>query len=107
MSPKHTVDPIAGLTVHVQLVQLVPKLTLALLEKLLADEAEYAIRGRIVDAKIRVVHLARLAVRLVQNVLLVATKGRRRARLLEMAKPLLAGVREVDAAAVPTVSAIR
>ena len=49
------------------------------------------------------VHLSRLAGCLIQNVLLVATKGRRRARLLEMAKLLLAGVREVDAAAVPTV----
>ena len=100
-------ESITVLTIYVQFVQLIAKLTLALLEKLLANEAEYAIGGRVVDAKIRVVHLARLAVRLVQNVLLVATKGRRRACLLEMAKLLIGGVREVDAAAVPTVSAIR
>ena len=100
-------ESIPVLTIYVQFVQFVAKLTLTLLEKLLADEAEHAIWGRVVDAKIRVVHLARLAVRLVQNVLLVATKGRWCARLLEMAKLLLAGVREVDAAAVPTVSAIR
>ena len=39
------VESITVLTIYVQFVQLVAKLTLTLLEKLLADEAKHAIRG--------------------------------------------------------------